>query len=113
MGPQQDVRPAKSRPGFTVLGRNSLEDPYVQLGFLENIECPLNNKQMLSYYYKLALESNILEGKLVMDYGCVVPIEPFLEWDVNKEHHVIKESVDESTVDTHVEGFESQWKRAD
>ena len=81
--------------------------------FLENVECPLSNKQMLNYYYKLALEANHLEGKIVPDYGCLVPIEPFLEWSINKEHYIIKDEVDLSLIETHVEGFESQWRRAD
>ena len=46
-------------------------------------------------YYGLALLANKLEDKVVSDYGCLLPADPFLEWDVETEHWELSKTHEE------------------
>ena len=53
------------------------------------------SEELLRRYYALALMANRLEGKVVNDYGCLLPADPFLEWDNDTEHYELTKTREE------------------
>ena len=53
------------------------------------------SEELLRRYYGLALLANKLEDKVVSDYGCLLPADPFIEWDVETEHYELSKSHEE------------------
>ena len=67
------------------------------------------SEELLRRYYGLALLANKLEDKVVSDYGCLLPADPFLEWDVETEHWELSKTHEEieSLAEVHEKAFEA------
>ena len=83
---------------------------------LDNLWTGLSNmssEALLQKYYQLSLKVNRLEGKIVPDCGCLVPMKPFLSWSFQTKHYENIEGISEELIEAHVDSFEQQWTRAD
>ena len=49
----------------------------------------------------------------MFDYGCVPPIEHFLEWDMTNEHYQLRYQVSAEDVEQWVANFNKGWEKAD
>ena len=54
----------------------------------------LSSQDLFVKYSAIALRVSKLENKVVNDYGCVAPIEDYLEWNWEKEHFEVKGGAD-------------------